>query len=681
MEKRFAVLLLAALVLGLSLPLSLSTLMAPGAPITPSQAAISGPHHSVGAELRGVPTFSTYEELFAFLERAARSAQSIRYTTAGMIPEAQSFKLGSAAEPYSLTNVQVEGVDEADVVKTDGRIIAVASGDRVYLVDAAGRRIISRIDVGGLVLGLYLNGSRLVALHSDYTIARPINTTVTVYDVSDPSGPRRVGSLSFTGYLVSTRMNSGVVYLVLSLAALPRMVPLVDGAPLAPSSIGVLSSSPTHYTVVAAVDPDTLRSSAVAFLTGSSSWIYMSAEGRLYAASSYVPSREDAAKLLLRALAMHAPSDASLNITRALEQGDLEAALRAAEAYLRGLRGEEADALLKKAAAEVGTLEDSTRFYVFSTRGLHLDFSGSFEVPGVVLDQFSMEERRGHFIVATTSRAWGIEARFAEPVKILGPPKEEQGRVVTVEVLECSRGTCEVKLVNLTVAPAPPPEPVLQIWPLQVGESENNVFVVSTEGLRLLGEVRGLAPGERIYASRLVGEILFLVTFRQVDPLFAIDMSDPSRPEVLGFLKVPGFSEYLHPLPGGKLLGLGVESSALKISLFDVSNPRSMRETAALHIADSWSQALGDHHAVTVDPDRQRIYVPVTIHAKSAHYTSSGVAVIRYVNDELTLEGVLEHPGASRTIYIGAEVFTVSGSSVRVFDAATLDRLAEVKLE
>lgn len=106
----------------------------------------------------------------------------------------------------------------------------------------------------------------------------------------------------------------------------------------------------------------------------------------------------------------------------------------------------------------------------------------------------------------------------------------------------------------------------------------NNLYVLDS-GMRQIGRLEGLAPGERIYSVRYLGEMAYVVTFRETDPLFAIDLSDPRAPKVLGQLKIPGFSEYLHPLDDGLLLGIGQSvdergtANGVKLSMFDVSDP------------------------------------------------------------------------------------------------------------
>jgi len=115
-------------------------------------------------------------------------------------------------------------------------------------------------------------------------------------------------------------------------------------------------------------------------------------------------------------------------------------------------------------------------------------------------------------------------------------------------------------------------------------EGGNSVYVLDMD-LDVVGVLKGLAKGERIYAARFIGDLLFLVTYRRVDPVFAIDLSDPSKPMVLGFLELPGYSEYLHWLGDGWLLGVGVdERGFVKASLFNASNPAKLNEACSIRL-------------------------------------------------------------------------------------------------
>ncbi|MEM4032752.1 MAG: beta-propeller domain-containing protein, partial [Zestosphaera sp.] len=232
---------------------------------------------------------------------------------------------------------------------------------------------------------------------------------------------------------------------------------------------------------------------------------------------------------------------------------------------------------------------------------------------------------------------------------------------------------------DMPQAPYEYTRPALIVYVSVVGETSNNVFVVDLMSLQIVGSLTGLARGERIYSARLVGGIFFLVTFRQVDPLFAIDISDPNNPRVLGFLKIPGFSEYLHPLSGDRLLGIGVEGSNLKISLFNVTDPTDMSEISKITVHSAWSQALHDHHAVTIYPEKELLMIPVTSYA--TYYVSSGALVVSYESDTLRVKTVLPHEYCLRVAYVGDELFTISPNLIKIFDANTYEELGQIILE
>jgi len=160
------------------------------------------------------------------------------------------------------------------------------------------------------------------------------------------------------------------------------------------------------------------------------------------------------------------------------------------------------------------------------------------------------------------------------------------------------------------------------------GNSRNNVFCVKSNGdkLEVIGGIRDLAPGERLYSARFVGERGYLVTFVQVDPLFTLDLSDPTNPVVAGELKVPGYSTYLHPLNENYLLSVGqdtvvedgiVRNGGMQLSIFDVSdfsNPKLLH-TAKIGDTGTYSEAMYNHKALTFWPEQNLLALPVNEYA------------------------------------------------------------------
>lgn len=148
-------------------------------------------------------------------------------------------------------------------------------------------------------------------------------------------------------------------------------------------------------------------------------------------------------------------------------------------------------------------------------------------------------------------------------------------------------------------------------WEEHTGESNNGLYVLDEE-MNVVGSVEGLAPGENIYSSRFFGDTGYFVTFRETDPLFSVDLSDPTNPKVIGELKVTGFSEYLHFYDENLLLGLGEEvdpktgdHKGLKLSMFDISDPSNVKEIHKDVLKNYYySEALDDHRAMLIDPQK-----------------------------------------------------------------------------
>jgi hypothetical protein len=211
-----------------------------------------------------------------------------------------------------------------------------------------------------------------------------------------------------------------------------------------------------------------------------------------------------------------------------------------------------------------------------------------------------------------------------------------------------------------------------------------------------LGRVGGLGKGERVYAVRFAGDVGYVVTFRQVDPLYTLDLSVPSRPIVLGELKIRGYSAYLHPVGDGLVLGIGQDATdegrvlGVQASLFDVSDLRRPRRLDAFSLGQSGSAAEHDHHAFLWWPRTRLAVVPVSTYDDRPFAGAIGLRVGRAAISEA---GRVSHPapvaprgdGAShspilRSLVVGDALYTVSDAGVKASSLASFVDLGFVRL-
>lgn len=215
-----------------------------------------------------------------------------------------------------------------------------------------------------------------------------------------------------------------------------------------------------------------------------------------------------------------------------------------------------------------------------------------------------------------------------------------------------------------------------------------DVYTLNTTDLSMIGVLRGVALRENVHAVRFLGPILYLVTFRQIDPLFTIDLSDPANPKVLGFLEAPGFDEYIHPITSDTLLGVGTEEGSVRITLYHLEDgvkpvPVSrLYANKVLGTTHSWTPVLDPktgHRAFVYYPEKNLVLLPVNGYA--AGVRSSGVLVV-HVDAEagkLEAKGFVEHLNVQRAAYIGDYGYSIAPSmtpEVKAFSLETLEAIA-----
>ena len=205
-------------------------------------------------------------------------------------------------------------------------------------------------------------------------------------------------------------------------------------------------------------------------------------------------------------------------------------------------------------------------------------------------------------------------------------------------------------------------------------DETNNVFVLDMD-MNIVGKITGLAEEERVYSARLMGDVGYFVTFRETDPLFSVDFSDPENPKIIGELKIPGFSEYLHPYGEGRLLGIGMETDeegfttdGVKLSMFDVSDPGDVKETQKFIMKNVYyASVMYDYKAALINPDRNIIAFSAEGDGGESYYVFSYNDKAGFdckMEEEVNGSGYL----AARGVYIGTTLYVVKGNIIEAYE-------------
>lgn len=454
----------------------------------------------------------------------------------------------AAEESHGKTNVQVEGIDEQDIIKNDGRYLYILTKDTLKIVDTKGENgmeLVSKTKLCegyysriksydtdetttfSMASGMFLSGSYCAVVFNTYTEAveaykgkgaynrSTSKSEVRVYDVSDKTAPKQVKEFSQDGSVVSTRLVDNRLLLVSShriwIDALKSEEDLIvyndvvphtaednNDACLPPENITIMPQDKDNYSdsylLVSSIDLNSLDSKQVktSAVLGAGENVYCTNDNLYVAQTTYEYQNA-----------------------------------RVGTAFFSQLA--------------------TTKIYRFTIGNGIVAMDKAGEIEGYLLNQFSLDEKDGYLRVATTSTA-------------------KDGKAT-------------------------------------------NLITVLDSSMKKAGEIRDIAPNETIRSVRYIGRYGYVVTFENTDPLFVIDFADPTKPKIVAELKMPGFSSYLHPFEG-YLVGVGrtgTETGAtngVKISLFDISNPTAPKEIDKIEIRDAW---FGGDHKQVMDCSEQGI--------------------------------------------------------------------------
>lgn len=542
---------------------------------------------------------------------------------------------GSNEEPsdFTGTNNQEEGVDELDLVKTNGTHLFVAQDQHLHVVQswpAADTQKLATIDLGGWANGLFqADDDTLVVLVSADRSSLTVDDAETAYsftralivDVSDPASPTITREELIEGYLTSARMVDGEIVMVIN-------QPINPSNTIWDAAYQAIVSVPQPNWDASEASWDAYRQTVRERVTP-----IVRAEMASVSLDALLPGARTGSTGALTS--MYACED----IYAPTQLGNLAmlgvAHLDPATPGVRGT-GVMADGWITYASTDHlyvaqtswwwwgwGEEPPRTHIHKFDITASTPAYVGSGAVDGWLYGQFAMSEHDGFLRAVTTDFGWSGSVGGGD-VAVSEPPSDGGGSDEGDAGGGGSSGDeggedAPDREDEAEPVEDPPDEPVEEPSeePATSTGPANNLYVLgptATGDLEVVGHVGGIAPGEQIYAARMMGEKGYVITFRQVDPLYTLDLSDPTDPRILGELKIPGYSAYLHPLDADHLIGVGMagtdegQLTGLQVVVFDVSDMSNPVQEHAYAIdpgenAWAWSEALWDHHAFTFHRD------------------------------------------------------------------------------
>lgn len=610
--------------------------------------------------------FKSESEFREFLQNA-RSEGGFNGISLGAAPTAlreqslpvdsnAAFGMGSATsavpDRVSQTNVQVMGIDEPDILKNNNKNIFYALRnfyigiprpmnpatdmmiapeqsyqDQTQILNAFPPDALAKVgavDKSGDLL-LYKNTLVIQSYEAIYG-----------YDVSNPASPQEKWKIELKdgSYVAQSRLYNDKLYLVLQrginiASPCPLRPAVAQGKEIVIDCAQIYHPAPSinadaTFTALKVNPEDGSTEKTLSFIgSSSSSTLYMSPNA-LYVAYTNQPdmlaflsrfAEEKASDLI--------PEDARNRIKK-LKDYDISYAAKMTEltqilqAYFYGQGSD--DQLKKQTELENRMKEfakehkrDLTSTQIVKIGVNELDQQATAIIPGTILNQFSLDEYRDDLRVAVTvgGFAWNTS-----------------------------------------------------------GETANDLYILSKD-LRIRGEIKDMGVTERVYSARFMEDKGYLVTFKQTDPFYVLDLANPENPQIKGELKIPGFSSYLHPLKKDLIVGIGREENSVKASLFDVSNPAEPKEISKYTLKDYTSDILQTHHAFLHDPDHEIFFVPGV----------EGGYILSYKNSELSLAKAVATINPQRALYMNDYLYIVGTNEIVVYDEKNWNEVKRLKLE
>ena len=505
---------------------------------------------------------------------------------------------------YSETTEQVEGVSEADIMKTDGKYIYYVYNNVVTIVSAKGAEseVLSRIAITGEIDvncdEMFIKGDRLIILKTDLYEGTKNTSSVIIYDISDRKAPKKIGESCQQGYYQTSRMVGDYIYLISNCPINIQNIVKSDPTTFVPTveqngKKGALPAECIYryddeiktntYTVIAAYNYKDAALKGSASILGGTDQVYCSKGNIILANTRYNNKKSDSDDTYV---------DSYITVSR----------------------------------------------LAFS--GGEIEYKSTGSVDGTLENQFFIDEYKGYFRFVTTVT--------------------EEKR--TTQKFDNSENTF-ITVSNDTTAR----------------------LTILDGDMKKISEIKNLAKGERVYSVRFMEDIAYFVTFRQTDPLFSADLSDPENPKILGELKIPGFSEYMYPYSDGKLLGFGMEAdentgrtSFLKLSMFNIKDPANVTEEDKTVIGGYYhSSALNNHKAMMVAVDKNLMGFIANNYNTAPKYMIYKYEGDRFVKlAEIDMDTDYEY--TVRGAFVGDNFYIVSNEEMKVLDITNFTLLKTI---
>ncbi len=525
---------------------------------------------------------------------------------------------------YSKTNIQTEGVDEGDIVKTDGKYIYFVNDKGLTIIDSNPLTMkkvfeLKNKNYGKLIRDIFLDKNKLIIISDVLQKNIGHRTFIETYDISDIKNLKLINENNVNGEYNQSRKKGERLYVITN----------------------------DHY------HSDTLYNEMRQYpidlndLYELSNKFKLVSEGVNLEKVIYMPFTAHISLTVINSIPLY-PDEATDKIIFTGDPGQLY------------MSNDNIYTTSKQYAFNVDKRTTDTEIRKFAIEDKQFRYVGKIKVEGKLLNQFSMGEENGVLFVAHSK-----------------PPMDKKDR--------------------------------------------ENIISSFNENMKKISSLRGIAPKEKIYSARFVDGKAYIVTFRMIDPLFVVDIKNPSMMKILGQLKIPGYSNYLHPYSEKYLIGFGYNVGqdiygsdirlGYKISLFDVSDYSKPKELSVVNIGEEGSYSyLGNNHKMLMFDSKRNIFaLPIfEVSSKKERYYNHdytkydyfyGVFVIQLSNEKLKIKGKISHSDSKnagelaneynknsrqkiqRIVQIGDNIYTLSHSMLKVNDINTMEELKTLKLD